>query len=180
MLWEYQFLTKLQEFRMPLLDKAMVMLSHLGDGALLWIILAVVLFLMAGTRRIGRDMIVAMIVALIIGNLIVKNVIGRVRPYDVYTMLQPLVDRPSDWSFPSGHTMHSFAAATVLFLHERKAGIAALLLAAGIGFSRLYNMVHYPTDVLAGMLIGIVIAVLVYRFFRMGADRGLDSAGSDR
>ncbi|MBR2778659.1 MAG: phosphatase PAP2 family protein, partial [Firmicutes bacterium] len=116
---------------MPLLDKAMVMLSHLGDGALLWIILAVVLFLMAGTRRIGRDMIVAMIVALIIGNLIVKNVIGRVRPYDVYTMLQPLVDRPSDWSFPSGHTMHSFAAATVLFLHERKAGIAALLLAAG-------------------------------------------------
>ena len=164
--WEYQFLLFMQDLHTPALDKAMVLLSHLGDVGLMWTIFAVLLFLMERTKRIGRDMVLSIILAFLVGNLLLKSLIGRERPWELYAILQPLVEKPFDSSFPSGHTMNSFAAATALFFHERKAGAAGLLLAFAIGFSRLYNLVHYPTDVLAGAAIGIGCAVAVCLFFR--------------
>ena len=99
-------------------------------------------------------------------NGILKNLVGRIRPFDVNTSIQLLVARPHDYSFPSGHTAASFAAAVILFLQlPKKYGIPALILAVLISFSRLYLGVHYPTDVLAGAVSGTLIALAVHWIF---------------
>jgi undecaprenyl-diphosphatase len=87
-------------------------------------------------------------------------VFARIRPCDINTAISLLISRPLDYSFPSGHTMSSFAAAMVLFLTNKKIGIPALILAAFISLSRLYLYVHFPTDVLAGAVLGILFAHL--------------------
>ena len=74
--------------------------------------------------------------------------------------MQLLIAVPRDYSFPSGHTQASFAAASALMQTNKKAGISAYILAALIAFSRLYLYVHFPTDVLAGILIGICCGLL--------------------
>lgn len=116
---------------------------------------------------IGWTMGTALLLGLIFGNGILKNVIGRTRPYDLYSSLygeggplRLLVHAESDLSFPSGHTLASFEAATGLFLRNKKWGIGALVLAFIIAFSRLYVCVHYVTDVIAGLILGVCFAFL--------------------
>lgn len=162
MSWELSFLAALQECQTPLLNSIMAVLSHMGDGGILWIALGLILLIWPKTRRAGAEMLIAIAVTYVIGNLILKNAVGRARPYDVYQALEPLVTRPTDASFPSGHTMNGFTAATALFLNRKRAGIPALLLAGLIAFSRLYNLVHFPTDVLAGLVLGVGIACAVH------------------
>jgi undecaprenyl-diphosphatase len=72
-----------------------------------------------------------------------------------------LVENPTDFSFPSGHTMVSFIAATILAMYNRKWGYIAFPVAALMGFTRLYLYVHFPTDVLAGAVLGILAGVAV-------------------
>ena len=85
---------------------------------------------------------------------------------------------PKDYSFPSGHTQASFAAATALFTGNKKAGICAYVLAALIAFSRLYLYVHFPTDVLAGVVIGICCGLLsAYVFDCVKRNRGTEAQG---
>ena len=91
-----------------------------------------------------------------------KPLFARVRPNDVNTAIELLIARPGDYSFPSGHTLSSFAAATVIFIANKRLGSLALLLAAAIGFSRMYLYVHYLSDVLVGAAIGVAIGVLAY------------------
>ena len=94
---------------------------------------------------------------------ILKNVFRRIRPFDVNTAIQVLITKPRDFSFPSGHTSASFAAATALYLaKERKLFATTLVLACLITFSRMYLYVHYPTDILGGLLLGIASAYLAY------------------
>lgn len=90
---------------------------------------------------------------------------ARTRPYDVNTGVQLLVSRLHDYSFPSGHTAAAFASVTALYLAgEKKLWKPVLVLACLIGISRLYLYVHYPTDVLGGVLAGAVSGYLGYRF----------------
>ncbi len=172
--WEYHCLLFFQGLHTPVMDKIMIHLSHLGDFGVMWTAFAILLFLMKRTRLIGRDMLLSILLTALIGNLILKNLIDRPRPYDVYAVLQPLVEKPFDSAFPSGHTMNAFTAATALFFHERQAGAAALLVACAISFSRLYNLVHYPTDVLAGAVIGIGCALSVCRIFHSETRKRMD------
>ena len=93
-----------------------------------------------------------------------KNLVGRIRPFDVNTSIQLLVARPHDYSFPSGHTAASFTAAMALYLAgENKMWKPALVLAVLIAFSRLYLYVHYPTDILGGIITGCIAAYIGYR-----------------
>ena len=85
------------------------------------------------------------------------------RPCQIDTSVLLKIPMPGEYSFPSGHTLHAFTAATMIFLHHKKAGVACLILAVLIAYSRMYLFVHFPTDVLAGMLLGIVVAHTVYR-----------------
>jgi undecaprenyl-diphosphatase len=101
-----------------------------------------------------------------IANVLLKNLVARVRPYDVNTAVNLLISKPTDWSFPSGHTTASFGAAAALLYADKKFGIAAYIIAAIIAFSRMYLYVHYPTDILGGIAVGTLsffIVITVYK-----------------
>ena len=159
---ELDFLYLLQNLHNDLLNTIMVFITSLGDGGVIWLSAAIVMLFFKKTRRCGITIMAGMALSFLLGNLSLKNLIARPRPCAVDSTVQLLIPYPSEYSFPSGHTLHSFTAATVIFLYFRKAGIGALLLAAAIAFSRMYLFVHYPTDILGGILLGIFDAVLVY------------------
>lgn len=141
-----------------IIDSIMLFITKLGDAGIFWIILAIALLCFKKYRKAGATMSVALIFSLIYCNLILKNLVARERPFDADTTLIPLVDA-HDFSFPSGHTSASFAAAISLFVCHKKEGIAALILAALIAFSRMYVGVHYPTDILGGIVTGSLAAI---------------------
>lgn len=136
-----------------------------GDGGIFWIGVAVVLLIFPKTRKTGIGMGIALFIGVIVCNVTMKPLIGRIRPYDFQEqnlgVIIPLLrDRLHDYSFPSGHTIASFEASVVIFRNYKKAGIAAILLAFLIAFSRLYMYYHYPTDVLFSMVVGTIFAII--------------------
>ena len=143
------------------LDTAMPLITVLGNGGIFWIAVSVILMLIPKYRKAGFSMGSALLMGLIVCNLILKPLVARVRPYDYLDItIQLLISAPHDYSFPSGHTIASFEAATALLIHDRKLGIPAMVLAVLIAFSRLYLYVHYPTDVIASVFLGIGLAFL--------------------
>ena len=136
-------------------------LTYLGEAGAAWIVLALVLLFRKKTRYAGLLALCAMAAGFLLGEVLLKNTVCRERPFALfpdYTAL--LISPPSGFSFPSGHTCASFAAATVLCRQFRKWGVPALILASLIGFSRIFLFVHFPTDVLAGMVLGIACGLL--------------------
>ena len=166
MSWEFDFLYALQNIHNPVLDKIMIVLSTIGDAGLLWIGVAILLICMKKYRKCGLQVAVAMLLTFIVGNLILKNMIHRDRPCWIDPSITLLVKSPSDFSFPSGHSMNGFTASVSILLCDKKLGIPAVILAAAIAFSRLYNFVHFPTDVIAGIVIGIVSDLFVNYLFQ--------------
>ena len=142
----------------PFLDTVMPYISSLARHGEFWILLALILVCFKKTRKAGVAMGIAMACGYLIGNMGMKSLFARTRPYDMVEV-ELLVKKLHDFSFPSGHTLVSFEAATALWFYHRKWGVAALVLATLIGLSRLYLFVHYPTDVLAGAVLGIGIGL---------------------
>ena len=160
---DFEILYMINNLHNPILDNIMIGLTYLGDAGLFWIILAIILLFVKKTRKCGILMLISMVLGLIIGNGILKNLIARSRPCWIDTGIQLLINNPTDYSFPSGHTLASFEAATMIFLHNKKLGIISLILAVLIAFSRMYLFVHFPTDILGGAILGIIISVIVYK-----------------
>lgn len=152
----------------PILDWLMPRITALGDYGLIWILLGVLLLLLPRQRSTGAKILLALVLSLLFCNVILKNLVCRARPFDLVEGISLLVPPPTDWSFPSGHTSASFAAALVLSRDGKRWGWAALVLAALIAFSRLYLYVHYPSDVLAGALIGIGCGLLSHWLWSKG------------
>ncbi len=155
----------------PFLDAVMPWISRPVDNGILWIALAALLLCLRRTRRTGVSMAAALLMGLLLGNLLMKPLIARIRPYDL-AEVSLLIDRLRDYSFPSGHTLASFEAATVLLLRKRSVGIPAMVFAVLVAFSRLYLYVHYPTDVLAGALLGAGLGLLACRLTDAAWARG--------
>lgn len=161
----------------PVMDKIMPVITLFGDGGVFWIAIAVVLLFFPKTRKIGWSMGAALILGVLVCNVTMKPIIARIRPYDLKArdygeIITLLVKTPHDWSFPSGHTIASFEASTVLLIKDKRMGIPATVLAFLIAFSRLYLYVHYPTDVIFSFFFGILFAFVgvmivnaVYRRF---------------
>lgn len=165
--WEIQFLDALQGIRGPVLDNIMAFLSDLGNAGIFWITIGLLLLIPKKYRKYGLQMLVAMALTFVVGNLILKNIFDRTRPCQVFVdMYQLTVMIPFDSSFPSGHTMNGITGALSLMYMDKRVGVLALILAAAIAFSRIYNFMHWPTDVLAGIVIGIMSAVFVNFVFR--------------
>ena len=158
MKWEFDILYALQKIHQPILDHIMTGLSTIGNAGIFWIVLGLALCIPKKYRKIGIQMVISMAITFIIGNLILKNLIARERPCWLDESVSLLIEVPKDYSFPSGHTLASFEAAISILLYRKRLGIAALILACLIGFSRLYLFVHFPTDVLAGAVMGTAIA----------------------
>ena len=163
----------------PFLDAVMPPVTFLGEGGAFLIALALVLLLIPKTRKTGMHVGIALLVGLILCNLILKPLVGRIRPYDLDPTLSLIVAPPRDLSFPSGHAMAAFESAVSIFLHDRRWGTAALVLAATIAFSRLYLTVHYPTDVLAGIVLGTAAAFFAAWVTESVLDRIREKRGKD-
>ena len=149
----------------PFLDAVMPVITALGNGGIFWIALAVLLIIIPKYRKAGLSMGLALLMGLLVCNLTLKPLVARIRPYDYQLThfgktVSLLIATPHDYSFPSGHTIASFEGATALLLYDRKLGIPAMVLAVLIAFSRLYLYVHYPTDVLASVGLGVGFAFL--------------------
>ena len=113
-------------------------------------------------RKIAYEATWAALIALITAS-VSGQVIGRIRPYLADSSIQALIPAPlTMYSFPSGHTATAFAAAVVLVYGSPGIGLIALLAAALVGFGRMATGVHYPTDVIAGALIGSLVGVIVH------------------
>lgn len=163
---EIQFLNWLDLLRNPVLDSLMVFVTSLGDGGIFWILTAVLLLWMPKRRSYGIAMLCAMVMGLIVVNLGVKPLVGRIRPYEAVGYGPLLIKAPSDASFPSGHTQVSVESAWILAGMNKKVGMGALILAVLIAFSRMYLYVHYPSDVAGGFLFGSLWAYLSLKYVR--------------
>ncbi len=157
------------------MDFLMKYVTKLGDAGIFWIALSLILLIPKKTRRTGAAMGVSLLLGLIIGNGILKNLIARTRPYDVANPIRSrsnlLIAPPSDYSFPSGHTLASFEAATALFKDHTVYGFFAFVLALLIAFSRIYLQVHYPSDVLGGAILGFLLGLLGSSIVRAVCDK---------
>lgn len=157
--FEFAILNFIQgHMRSNFLDLVMPLISKLGNGGLIWLLLALALAVVPATRKTGFVVLAALALDFLCCNLIAKPLIGRIRPCDVNTAVQLLVNRPTDFSFPSGHTAASFTAVFALYFRGARLWKPALVMALLIAFSRLYLYVHYPSDILAGVLLGAAAA----------------------
>ncbi len=155
--FEFTILDWIQaNLRNPIMDLLMPAITTLGNSGLIWIILAGILILMPKYRKVGVAVMAGLVLEVICCNLVLKPLVARIRPCDVNTAVQLLIARPDDFSFPSGHTGASFAAVAALYTSRNRFWIPSLILAGLISFSRLYLYVHYPTDILAGIAIGVM------------------------
>ena len=182
--FELDFLHALQALHNPVLDRLMLFITRLGDGNFIWFLISIVMIIIPSMkkvfnkkcdneckdklnerRNVGFTIIIALFLSVILVNLCMKNIFNRLRPFQVDTSIISII-MPSDSSFPSGHTSSAFAAAVSIFLTNKKAGIMALILAVLIAFSRMYFFVHFPTDILGGILAGAICAKIATVFVK--------------
>lgn len=144
------------------LDKLMPVITSLGNLGMVWLAIAVILLFVEENKSIGEVVILTMIFSTIVGEGIIKHLVRRVRPCNQKNTSTLLIVKPTSYSFPSGHTLSSFAAAEVLSIYFINYKIIFITIALLIALSRIYLYVHYPTDVIAGMLIGILCSKLIF------------------
>lgn len=157
--FDWGLLDAIQGLRTEFLDLIMSRITVLGNAGIFWILLTLLLLYVPKTRRCGITMAVALAVTLLLGNCLLKPGIARLRPFLADESITLLIPAPMDFSFPSGHTYAGIASALVLWRYHWKAGLPAMLLAVLIAFSRVYLQVHYPSDVLGGIALGVLSAV---------------------
>lgn len=150
----------------PVFDAVMPWITRLGNLGLLWIAVTAVLLCIKKYRRTGAVLAAGACVCHRTWRACAQAACGRSRPFEGFMTIELLIQAPIGYSFPSGHTLLGFTAATVLFLRDKRLGIAAGIVALLIAFSRLYLNVHYATDVAAGILLGIFCGWLVTFVFR--------------
>ncbi|MFB0920797.1 MAG: phosphatase PAP2 family protein [Oscillospiraceae bacterium] len=157
----------IQDFlRTPILTAILVFFSRIGDFGLVWIFVGLILLIPDKTRRGGFDVLICLLAAYVVNDLVLKLLFERVRPYEVISGLKVLVPSESSYSFPSGHANSSFASALALTLAFGRKGALAYIPAVLIAGSRCYVGVHYPSDVLAGMIVGTTVAPAIYLLLR--------------
>lgn len=149
----------------PFMDHLMVTVTSTGNYGLIWIFISLCLMFQDSPRKsAGYSMLIALLFCITIGNLIIKNVVRRSRPF-FHKNYKLLIKQPWDYSFPSGHTLSSFAAATVLFFMNKDVGILAFIYAGLIALSRLYLRVHFFTDVFFSMVLGTALGTLAVKAY---------------
>ncbi len=150
-------------------DQVMPMITFLGNKGIIWILLCIVLFTQKKYRRIAAFALFALILSTVMGEGILKYLFHRTRPFLEVEDIKILVEKPLSYSFPSGHTASSFAVAGVIARTIERYKISVMVLAGLMAFSRLYLFVHYPSDVLGGMILGLSCAKIALMFYKKDA-----------
>lgn len=158
--FDYGILEIFQQIHNMLLTQFFHFFTVIGEAGMIWIVIGILLLFREKHRKYGVIVLLSLLMCLLFGNGLLKNLIARPRPCWRHPEVEMLIAVPKDFSFPSGHTFSSFAATTSLFYWKRRYGWIALCIALLIAASRLYFFVHYPTDILGGMLFGIVFALV--------------------
>ena len=154
------------------LDTIALFISKTADGGLIWIILGLFLLIFKSSRRQGALMLCSLTFSYLINDWIAKPLIDRPRPYETMPDLEIIGQPPHGNSMPSGHTASSFGAAFMLKLSGSPIGNPALIYAFLIGCSRCYLLVHYPSDVLAGAIMGILVSSITWLIYsRLASSR---------
>ncbi|WP_341350112.1 phosphatase PAP2 family protein [Clostridium drakei] len=150
------------------IDKAMVIITYLGNGGIIWIAISILLMSNEEYRNIGFMTSGTLILSTIIGEGIVKHLVRRIRPCNHLNENKLLISEPKSYSFPSGHTLSSFAVAGVLSVYFAEYSFIFIGIAFLIALSRVYLYVHYPTDVIAGIVLGLLCSKLVFMILQQG------------
>ena len=157
--WEFYVLNFIRDnFSGSILDFIATTLGFLGRGPI-YIVILILAFIFRRSRPFARSLSASFILSLTCCNLIIKNIVGRIRPYDLNTTISLIVKAEHDYSFPSAHTVLAFVMATTVFIYNKPLGAVAYIFAVVMGLSRLYLYVHFPTDVICGMVFGILLAI---------------------
>lgn len=149
-----------QHLRSPFGDAVVPLITSLGNAGILWILIGLVLLTQRSWRKTGVVLLLALLIEAFFCNIVLKNLVAMPRPFTLHENVQLLISAPHDYSFPSGHTGAAFASAAALYFSRARYWIVVFVLAVLIAFSRLYLYVHFPTDVLAGIVLGIASAWL--------------------
>ncbi len=157
--FDFAVLDGIQSIRNEFLDFLMPLITMLGDKGIFWIAVGLAFLFFKKYRVCGIATLGSLLTGVLVGNVLIKNLVQRDRPCWIDETVDMLIAVPHDYSFPSGHTTACFTAATVIFLHDKRFGIPAYIIAAAVAFSRMYLYVHFPTDIIAGMILGIGIAI---------------------
>ena len=161
--WDHQIVLKMSQWLAhPYFDALMKGISALGNHGFLWITIGVVLLIFRKTRKWGLLILLSLGITAFMANVILKPLFARIRPFDLFG-LPIIIPQPMDYSFPSGHTAAAFAAAFALCCMNRKIGIVAYIFAACMAFSRIYLLVHFPSDILGGIVVGTFGAWLAWK-----------------
>lgn len=158
------------------MDVVMKLFTYAGNWGIVWIALTVGLLISKKYRRLGVTMAIGLVVCLAAGNLLLKPLIARDRPFIADPSIVIAISPPSGYSFPSGHSFSSFVSASILAKYSRKAAAFAIPGAVLIAFSRLYFSVHFPSDVICGAALGILTGLTVSRLRR---DKTTDRASEN-
>lgn len=150
------------------LDILMSIITSMGNLGGIWILIAVTISVDKKQKLIVYVVILTLIISTIVGEGIIKNIVRRVRPCNQYNNVSLLISRPLSYSFPSGHTLSSFAAAEVLSMHYAQYKFIFIGIAFLIALSRVYLNVHYPTDIIAGIILGILCSRLMLIILQLG------------
>jgi undecaprenyl-diphosphatase len=156
----------IENVRNPILDNLLYFLTTIGNKGIIWIIISVIMLIKRRTRKVGITILLALLLGLIFGEIILKPTVGRLRPFLKYAGFESVISNLSSYSFPSGHTTSSFAAAAVIYIKKIKYRMVYIILALLIAFSRIYFTVHYPSDIVGGIILGLICAYLATQFER--------------
>ena len=161
---DFDILYFIQTLRTPLLDKVFVTITSIpGNYGQMWVVLSVLLLLFKKTRKCGIVMLFSYGLVYGMGQYVLKDLIARERPCHLDETIELLISRPSSYSCPSTHSGWAFAAATSIYLFNSKYGILTYVFASMVAFSRMYLFVHFPSDVLIGIVLGILFAIISKR-----------------
>lgn len=162
--WDSKALEVIIKSRKNWLNKVMIFVTTIGNHGTIWFLLAIPLLFFDRFRRTGISIILAMAVAFLCGEIIIKHIVRRNRPCKMVEKDKLLIKRPIDYSFPSGHSTSSFAVFTVICFTLPELCIPVFILACMIAFSRMYLQVHYPSDVACGIMIGILCGICSVKY----------------
>lgn len=144
------------------LDILMPVITSLGNFGAVWIGLAAALMLNKRYKMVGIVIAITLILSAIIGDVIIKHLVRRIRPCDKLNGIRLLIKKPLSYSFPSGHTLSAFAVASVLSIFFTQYTLIFIGIAFLIALSRIYLYVHYPSDVIVGIIFGFLCSKLAF------------------